>query len=159
MKFIKEYFWAFLILIFWVVGIIYVIGIIINNFDLDYFINELTILPSMGNTIYYLLLFLWGIPTLYLLSSNTLTKSEIKKKALWIYPSMLLLTIFICMVIYGREKTKRAIGYFISETLEFIILAIIGISFMIFCILMFLLNWNMVFQELKKFIKKISDKK
>lgn len=105
-------------------------------------------------TILYLLIVFWGAPTLYFLTSTSLSKEEFKRKAIRIYPITLFILLGITMIIYGVEETTNSIGYAFGR-LVFYVFSFVVLCVVFFLVIMILLgNWGMLFNDIRNYIKR-----
>lgn len=98
-------------------------------------------------TMFYLAVILLGLPTVYFLSS---TEPINKSKARKIYALSLFLIMLITVLIYGVNDTKKTIGYAFGDFVIFIFYAVIVLGLMTLIILLFLGNWKMLFDDMKR---------
>lgn len=106
------------------------------------------------NTLFYLFVIIWGIPTIYFTTTTSLSQKEIKKLAIKIYPALLFLILLITVLIYGATKTKRAIGYAFAEATFLIFYSIIIYGFFFIILILLLTNWRLIYDRIKKRFKR-----
>lgn len=106
------------------------------------------------NTMFYLLIMLLGIPTVYFLSSSGSSSEKNKSRALKIYPFALFLVILITILLYGVDDTKRAIGHAFGESVAFLFYACLILGVIIIALLLLLGNWKMLFDDMKRKLMK-----
>jgi len=107
---------------------------------------------DMLMTIWYLSLMFLGLPTLYFLSSSGSEREENKKRALKIYPVCIFSILLITVLIYGVNKTKKAIGHAFGEFVFFVFNATLGFTLLICILLLFLhiLSLRSTFSNIKR---------
>lgn len=105
---------------------------------------------SILNTMFYLMVVLWGIPTIYFGTSTTLSNREMKKQAIRIYPALLFLVLLITVIVFGVDNTKKAISYAFGEVIFFIFFTVIIIGLIGMVLLLMLGNYRYLFEELKR---------
>lgn len=106
------------------------------------------------NTLFYLFVVLWGIPTIYFTTSTNLSRKEMKSLAIKIYPALLFLILLITVLIYGVKRTKKAIGYAFSEAIFLIFFSVIIYGFFFVILILFLSNWKLMFERIQKKFKR-----
>lgn len=112
------------------------------------------------NTIYCLALFFIGLPTVFLLTSSS-SSFDIKRMALRIYPICLFLILFITTLIYGVDKTKRAVGHAFGDFIFFVFYAILGFFLIVLMIIatIYILNMDVLLDKIKQFVRRFKKDK
>ncbi len=103
-------------------------------------------------TIWYLSLIFLGLPTVNFLSISGSEWKENKKRALKIYPVCVFSILLITVLIYGVNKTKKAIGHAFGEFVFFVFNATLGFTLLICILFLFLhlLSLRSTFSNIKR---------
>ena len=116
--------------------------------------NKKLMKEDILTTMFYLAVVFVGMPTLYYLTTTEELNRKRKNNAFLIYGCAVFIIILIPVLLYGAEKTQRAIGSGLGDLVMFLFYTAIIIGLMILLILLFLGNWGMLFKDLVAKIRK-----